>query len=196
MSQPIILATFTDSGVRVEIAFSRDAQGDAHLSATFTPTEPTFHLYANSLPRAGIEGVGRPTLLEIVAARGIEVSGPLSADTMPLQERIDGFDQPFAIYPDGPVTLRQPIRFTDGVTAAAAELAITYMACSSQGLCLAPVEDRRLNVTIPLSGDAATNVSTIDEGVTMKGAAKVLESTLGYDPTSDPFVDLERTRTQ
>src|SRR5260221_14615528 len=95
VSYLISLATFTENGVRVEITLSRDSAGDAYLSATFTPTEPAFHLYGSNLPRTGIEGVGRPTLLEIISARGIEPSGPLSASVETLEDRVDGFDQPF-----------------------------------------------------------------------------------------------------
>src|SRR5579859_4771082 len=98
MSQMTVsLATFVENGVSVEIALERDDQDNFYLAATYTPTEPGYHLYANSLPRAGINGAGRPTLLEIVSPQEVEDVGPLIASTAPLEERVNGFDRPFPV---------------------------------------------------------------------------------------------------
>ncbi|HLY25990.1 MAG TPA: thioredoxin family protein [Aggregatilineales bacterium] len=193
MIGPIQLAEFEENGVRVVIALERDAKADACLAATYTPRAPGFHLYDSGLPRTGINGVGRPTLLEIVTTQGIEPSGPLSASVAPLEDRLVGFDAPFTIYPDGPVTLRQPIRISAGKQSATAVLAITYMACSSHGVCLPPVEYHRLAVTIPpADGAASAQVVTLDEAEELSAAP----SALGYKPDGDPFVALAQAKTE
>src|SRR5438552_3527953 len=69
LASKVHLAEFTENGVAVEITLSQDKPGHRSLTAVFTPTDKDFHLYSKDLPRNGIQGVGRPTLLEVVSAK-------------------------------------------------------------------------------------------------------------------------------
>jgi len=145
------LASFTARDVAVEVTLERDGAGKRWLASRFTPTRAGYHLYGKELPKAGIRGIGRPTLLEIVSASGLAPSGALQADraTGNLVEPLLGLT--FPVYPAGPVTLRRPVTFARP-GAATAELSVTYMACT-EGTCLAPAIDKRFTVEIP---EAAT----------------------------------------
>ncbi len=143
------LERFSEHGVTVAIALEYDHAGQTLLAATYTTEQPHYHLYSSDLPREGIDGAGRPTLLEIVAAMGVEPIGPAVADRTVEQVRIVGFDEPFPMYPAGPLTLRLPIALTRTGQDATAELAITYMACWTGKRCLAPVVGRPVTVHIP-----------------------------------------------
>src|SRR5258707_9922187 len=61
---PRLLAAFTDSGVYVEIRLEKDSSG-LSLAATYRPTNEHYHLYSKDLPPDGLDGVGRPTRLQI-----------------------------------------------------------------------------------------------------------------------------------
>jgi hypothetical protein len=141
------LHSFTQNGVSVEIRLEKDNAGNAVLASTYTPTQAGFHLYSKDLPRQGIAGAGRPTLLELPQAGGLQVLGPLFADQPVVDYPIEGFTEPFPIYPDGPVTLRLPVELQPLDEAEQAqEISVTYMACSSQGRCLPPVIDKRIRI--------------------------------------------------
>jgi len=140
------LAKFTEKGVSVEIVVEQDQAGQTWLAGTFTPTKPKFHLYSKDLPRTGISGVGRPTLLEVIAPADLRPIGSLQAD-QPVQDLyFDILQQSFPVYPDGAVTVRLPLGKPERSTIPI-ELAITYMACSDT-TCLAPVENKRIAATL------------------------------------------------
>ncbi len=140
------LATFTEKGVTVEVVVEKDQTGQTWLAGTFTPTQPRFHLYSMDLPRKGSGGVGRPTLLEVIAPPDLRPIGPLQAD-QPVQDLyFDVLQRSFPVYPDGAVTVRLPIEKPDR-PAITIELAITYMACSDT-TCLPPVENKPVSVTL------------------------------------------------
>ncbi len=142
------LADFTERDVRVEIAFEQARGRGGWLRARFTPTRPGFRLYAKELPRGGLSGIGRPTLLEVVA--GLRATGPLQADRVPGEIRSDALGLRFPVYPAGPVTLSLPVtRAPSGATVA--ELSLTYMTCSER-TCMPPVIDRRARVLLPAPG--------------------------------------------
>ncbi len=145
----LALAGFTERDVRVEIALERagGSAGESSLRARFTPTRPGFRLYAKDLPRDGLEGIGRPTLLEIVSAPGLKPIGPLRADRAPGEIRSDVLGLTFPVYPPGPVTLDLPVRLT-GERPTTAELSVTYMTCSER-TCMPPAIDRRVTVNVP-----------------------------------------------
>ena len=147
----IDLASFTERDVRVEIVLEhvRGSGGHAWLRAHFTPVRPGFRLYAMELPRDGLSGIGRPTLLEIVTAEGLRAAGNLQADRAPGEIRSDVLGLRFPVYPPGPVTLSLPVTLpADGT--ARAELSVTYMTCSER-TCMPPAIDRRVHVTLPPS---------------------------------------------
>ena len=54
-------------------------RNDDLLAATFTPNDPLFHVYSKDIPRGGVNGLGRPTLLELAPGSKMQAAGPLSA---------------------------------------------------------------------------------------------------------------------
>ncbi len=137
------LTEFTESGVRVVVFMDSDPRGQTLLRATFTPTDQGFHVYSRELDTKATGGVGMPTRLELLPHPSVKAAGPLFADVA--TQRHDGVD----IYPDGPVSLRLPIQIAGGDTAVTARVAISYMACKTDGVCLRPVERQILDVQIP-----------------------------------------------
>lgn len=138
-SKPVA-ARFVANGVEVTIAVC-----PAAVRATYRPLRPGFHLYSVDLPPNGIEGLGIPTRLEV--RNGMAATGPLSADKPVRLLRLQALNVQLPVYPDGPVTVTLPVRRTSG----AAEIAITYGACSAS-TCLAPVIGKV--VPVPLGGTA------------------------------------------
>jgi hypothetical protein len=143
------LAGFTERDVRVAIELERARGSGSHawLRAHFTPVRPGFRLYAMELPRNGLSGIGRPTLLEIVTAEGLRAAGGLRADRVPGEIRSDVLGLRFPAYPPGPVTLSLPVTLAAN-GAARAELSVTYMTCGER-TCMPPTIDRRVRVTLP-----------------------------------------------
>jgi hypothetical protein len=139
------LARFTDHDVEVALAMERDSAGRSWITSRFTPTRDGFHLYAKELPRGGIRGIGRPTLLEVSGPSAVRASGPLQADRAAVKLAVPLLGLDFPVYPAGPVTLRLPVEFAHRTEA---ELSVTYMACSER-TCLAPAIDRRVAVSLP-----------------------------------------------
>ena len=151
-SERWLLTRFVEHEVAVEIALERDRTGKTWLVGTYAPTRAAFHLYGKDLPKAGIHGVARPTLLELVSSASIRPAGSLVADRPTIDLHVAVLGSTFPVYPEGPVTLRLPVTLT-ARDSATAELSVTYMACSDR-TCLPPVIDRRIAVRIP--GLAAT----------------------------------------
>jgi hypothetical protein len=144
------MISFTQNSVTVEIRLEGDEQRGLVLAASFTPLEPGYHLYSKDLSRTGINGAGRPTLLEIVTAGsgGLQAAGELAESVAAIPEVTEGFDEPFWVYPAGPVTLRLPVSRAPGMApGAATELAFTYMTCSGAN-CLAPVISKIISVNL------------------------------------------------
>jgi hypothetical protein len=142
------LASFTENGVMVAIALENDPSGQAWLVGTFTPVQEHFHLYSKDLPKEGIHGQGRPTLLEIAASSRVKPIGSLVADQPTVSHFVRAIEQSVQIYTDGPVTLRLPIALSKSDAAVPTELSVTYMSCSEQ-TCLVPVIDKRVSVVLP-----------------------------------------------
>jgi len=136
------LAEFTENGVRVVVLMESDSQGQPLLRATFTPTDQGFHLYSKDLDPNVTGGLGRPTRLELLEHMPIRAAGPLFADHTPVSH------QSLDIYPDGPISLRLPVQFISADTNISAQVAISYMACKTDGFCLRPVERRILDIQI------------------------------------------------
>ena len=141
------LTRFVEHDVAVEIALERNPSGKTWLVGTYTPARTKFHLYGKDLPKEGIHGVARPTLLELVRSAAIRPAGPLVADQPTIDLHVQALGLTFPVYPEGAVTLRLPVTvaLTDN---AAAEVSVTYMACSDR-TCLAPVVDKRISLRIP-----------------------------------------------
>jgi len=143
--QTLELATYTENKVVVTIALTRVQSEQFVLSATFTPQLPSLHLYSKDVPRSGVDGLGRPTLLELAQNSPLKANGALT-------ESISA--QPFSgspellVYPVGPVTLSQPVLLPEGNAWVNDVVLVTYMTCDEQG-CRAPVEQKPIIIKIP-----------------------------------------------
>lgn len=142
------LGGFSQNFVRVDLALERDDAGMLLIAATFTPDEPSSHLYSSELPRDGIDGAGRPTRLLAEPQAALRPLSPATADQRVVLQQLEGFSQPFPVYPDGPVTLRLPVALQSAARPLQARLLVSYMACSSQGYCFPPVVDRPVTITV------------------------------------------------
>ncbi len=143
--EPLLLETFTKNSVSVSIYLSRSQDGQNALIATFVPQEG-LHLYSKDIPRSGVDGLGRPTLLELTQNSKMKATGAL-IESVPAQ--VPDFEpRDLLVYPAGSVTLTLPITLQSSVDQANDEVSITYMACSDVG-CKAPVVDQFISLYIP-----------------------------------------------
>jgi len=132
----------------VDIALEQDANGTFLLASTYTPVDAHVHLYSTDLPRDGLNGAGRPTLVELPAQSGVHRIGQITADKPVILDPFPTLNTTFPIYPDGPVTLRLPIALETHDTQLDMTVNVTYMACSSTGFCLPPVENKSIMLSI------------------------------------------------
>jgi hypothetical protein len=132
------------NGVRVEAVFEAAPGGDGAVRVTFTPQQQGFHLYSSQLPARGVDGVGRPTKVEVGGA--LATTGPVTADRDVIQLQVPGVSRPMPVYPDGAVTLRLPVHRASSGGAASA--VVGYAACSAQ-TCLPPVAGLRIPLALP-----------------------------------------------
>lgn len=143
--RPLALASFTENYVDVSVILERDSSGGALLAATFTPSEG-HHLYSKDIPIDGLEGLGRPTLLELPGESQMIALGEL-IESVPARKS-DFEPKELLIYPAGPVTLRLPVQLPPGNAWIDDEIKITYMACSNYQ-CKPPVEGKVVSIRIP-----------------------------------------------
>jgi len=144
-SLPIQLASFSENDVSVSISLEQITAENFVIAATFTPPEG-YHLYSKDIPVHGINGIGRPTLLELTAESQLKALGSL-VENVPAE----GFffeQREFQVYPLGAVTLSLPIKLPAGNRWIDDSLKITFMACSSN-LCKAPVEGKIVAIRVP-----------------------------------------------
>lgn len=144
-SERISLASFAENYVDVWIYLERRAEGKYILSATFTPPEG-YHLYSKDIPRTGVGGLGRPTLLELTADSQIKANGKLMESVK--AERADFEPKELLVYPLGAVTLSLPVELPTGNAWIDEEIKVTYMACSAS-LCKPPVVGKIVSIRIP-----------------------------------------------
>ena len=135
--------TLEESRVHVELRYTGGDRGE--VVAVFHPVDDGFHLYGPELPRDGINGAGRPTLVEVSAGSSWHATGPLVAEPATTLMLVPTFDRAFAIFPDGPATLRLPVERDAGTPDAELTVSVTYMACSFN-VCQAPVIEREIRV--------------------------------------------------
>lgn len=146
-SEPVELVSFTENYVDVSVHLERSAAGNYVLSATLTPPEG-YHLYSKDIPRTGIAGLGRPTLLELTSNSQIQANGELIESVS--AEEPDFEPKELLVYPAGAVTLSLPVELSAGNDWVDAEIKITYMACSAY-LCKPPVVGKIVSIRIPLT---------------------------------------------
>jgi hypothetical protein len=141
------LSEITEHDVTVSLKAVVDDAGQTWVEGRFTPTRDGFHLYAKDLPRDGLSGIGRPTLLEVPPDGPLSARGALVADQTPEPLHVDALNLTFPVYPAGPVTLRLPVTVRPGRNRQAI-LSLTYLACSDS-VCLAPVSRKPVVVNLP-----------------------------------------------
>jgi hypothetical protein len=142
---PIQLASFSENDVSVSILLEQPTAGNFVIAATFTPPDG-YHLYSKDIPIHGINGIGRPTLLELATESQTKTLGSVTENV-----RAEGFffeQREFQVYPLGAVTLSLPIKLPAGQRWVSDEIKITFMACSSN-LCKAPVEGKIVAIRVP-----------------------------------------------
>jgi hypothetical protein len=139
------LTEVTENSVKVSVSLEADSVGKPVIRATFTPTEQGLHLYSKDMPEEGVKGFGRPTRLQVIGDV-IKPAGPVFSDVSPHDMEV--MDVKLPIYPEGPVTLRQPIEISTGSNLAA-QIEISYMACRTGGECKMPVEKKRIELKLP-----------------------------------------------
>jgi hypothetical protein len=66
----------------------------------------------------------------------------------PFPTSLPGFSAPFSILPAGPVILRVPLEPAAG-DQSSVRVALTFMACTSDGRCYPPVVEHELDVPVP-----------------------------------------------
>ena len=128
--------------VRVVLSTAKLDENWVVVRGVFSPEDAEYHLYSKDMPKEGIKGIGRPTLLAVT--EGVAQSGSTLADSEP--HDMVQFDLTLPVYPEGPVTLYHLVRPEAG--AASLTAALTYMSCSSE-LCNAPVENAAVGVPLP-----------------------------------------------
>lgn len=143
--QRMALASFTENYVQVSILLERGPAGDYILSATFMPPDG-YHLYSKDIPLTGVNGLGRPTLLELTSASRMEAMGELVESAV--AQGADFGPKELLVYPTGPVTLSLPVQLPSGDDWVDDELKITYMACSSVQ-CKPPAVGKLVSIRIP-----------------------------------------------
>jgi hypothetical protein len=146
------LAAFTENSVEVSVRLTRTAEGYFLLEATFTPP-PGSHLYGKDIPRAGVDSLGRPTLLELTDGSKMQALGTLIESPPAF---VDEFESPqLLVYPNGPVTLSLPVSLPPGEGWVEDAVSITFMACTENG-CKPPVIGKIVAVRVP-GADSISN---------------------------------------
>ena len=143
--QTLALASSSENGVDVSISIERTVEGTFLLHATFTPPEGD-HLYSKDIPITGVDGLGRPTLLELTADSKMQSLGSLGESVPAIQ--LDFEYQILPIYPAGAVTLSLPISLPPGTGWVDDSVSVTYMACNDTG-CKPPVLGKIIAVRVP-----------------------------------------------
>ena len=144
LSSPYTLATWTENKVSGEIRLSWDETGQAWLEAVFMP-EKGCHLYSKDLPLEGVDGLGRPTRIEVVPGGSLAAMDDISDSVTAIPDA----DIPaLFIYPVGEVILTLLVELPLGDGWYDEQVSITYMACQD-GRCYPPVEAKIIPVRVP-----------------------------------------------
>jgi len=145
LSESISLASFTENYVEVSIDLEHSAERNYVLSATFRPPDG-YHLYSKDIPLTGVNGLGRPTLIELSSSSLMKATGKMFESVK--AQAPDFEPKELLVYPLGSVTLRLPVELPPGNDWINDELEVTYMACSASQ-CKPPVVAKIVLVRIP-----------------------------------------------
>lgn len=143
------LASATEFKVAVSITLTPTGDGQALLSATFTPQEPSLHLYSKDIPKTGLDGLGRPTLLELAKDSPLQAIGKLTESAAPEVPTSPPYE--LLVYPAGSITLTQQVLLPEGNEWLDDQVVVTYMACDDTG-CRPPVQEKPIAIKIPARG--------------------------------------------
>ncbi|MBE0670111.1 MAG: hypothetical protein IH588_05960 [Anaerolineales bacterium] len=144
-SDLLLLETFTKNSVTVSIYLSTPQNGQDAIIASFAPPDGS-HLYSKDIPRNGVDGLGRPTLLELTQNSRMKAAGEL-VESAPAN--IPEFEpKDLLVYPAGAVTLTLPVHLPTAKDWVNDEVSITYMACNDRG-CKPPVMNQIITLSIP-----------------------------------------------
>lgn len=149
LGESIELATSTENNVKVSITLVHESNNQFILSATFTPQDPSLHLYSKDIPKTGINGLGRPTLFELSKDSSMRAISELTESASPQVPATPPFE--LLTYPAGSVTLSLRILLPDGNNWINDEVIVTYMACDEQG-CRPPIQEKSIAIKIPGKG--------------------------------------------
>ena len=143
----LLLASYTDPNnkVSVSIKLTHPKETSFFLEATFIPPSG-YHLYSKDLPRTGINGQGRPTLLELPSNSRMKSIGTLT-ESVGSDMVGDEPDGPL-VYPAGPVTLTLPIKLPLNSGWVNDQISLTYMACTALS-CKVPTMAKLIPVRVP-----------------------------------------------
>jgi hypothetical protein len=144
-SVSISIASFTENYVEVSIFLERNPAGNYSLSAKFIPPNG-YHLYSKDIPITGVDGLGRPTLLELTTDSQMKATGDLTESVT--AKKPDFEPKELLVYPLGAVTLSLPVELPISNDGVEDEIKITYMACSASQ-CKPPVEEKIVSIRIP-----------------------------------------------
>jgi len=117
------------------------------LLATFTP-EAGYHVYSKDMPRQGVGGQGRPTLLELTTNSRMQSLGVLTDSIEASVNTVGPSGTLLISYPEGPVTLTIPVSLPAGNAWTDDEISLTYMACKDSS-CKVPVIGKSVPVKVP-----------------------------------------------
>jgi hypothetical protein len=142
------LASATENGVKVVVRLvpSQTQNDQFALSATFTPLESDLYLYSKDIPTNGVQGLGRPTLLELAKDSRLTALGGLTESVPAQTPEVE--PKELLVYPPGEVTLSLPIALPPGSCQLDDNVSVTYAACSERG-CKAPVVSKKIAISVP-----------------------------------------------
>ncbi|MCI0552063.1 MAG: protein-disulfide reductase DsbD N-terminal domain-containing protein [Anaerolineae bacterium] len=142
---PHTLVSFTENYVDVSVELIEINNGEYFLSARFTPPAG-YHLYSKDIPITGVDGLGRPTLLELEDDSTLRGTAELTESVQAIEPDFE--PKALLVYPAGAVTLSLPIHLPDGNEWVEEIVKITYMACNENG-CKPPVVRKIVSISIP-----------------------------------------------
>jgi hypothetical protein len=143
----LLLASYTDTTneVAVSVRLTHKIDSTFMLEALFVPP-PGYHLYSKDLPRDGVNGQGRPTLLELPPNSRMQSIGALTESLASAMASYEP-DGPL-VYPPGPVTLTLPVRLPLTSGWVKDRISLTYTACT-EAACKVPTVGRLVTVRVP-----------------------------------------------
>jgi hypothetical protein len=138
---PII--TFEKHRVMVKLLIKYSEAGTTWIAAEFNPVDMRDSLYGKELPMEGVNGIGRPTRLEVSGQ--LALSGGVVSSVFCSNKTFEDIEGDFPMYPPGSVALYQGVTIPD-TPVITFDVAVTYMACSDRGICLPPVMGHTVHV--------------------------------------------------